>query len=45
MLWIGFLLLVFFGLGFRDRTAEGSPHLTILVVTALTLGVVLVGLK
>jgi hypothetical protein len=34
------LVAVFMFLGLRDRTARGSTHFTVLVVTCVTLGVV-----
>lgn len=38
------LVAVFMFLGLRDRTAGGSTHLTVLVVTCITLAVVFVRL-
>jgi len=38
--WVTLLLAVFLFLGLRDRTHGGSTHVTILVVTCLTLGAV-----
>lgn len=38
------LVAVFMYLGLRDRIWGGSTHLTVLVVTCITLGVVLVRL-
>lgn len=40
MEWIAVLVAAFLFLGLRDRTHGGSTHVTILVVTALTLGFV-----
>jgi hypothetical protein len=42
--WILFLLAVFAFLGLRDRVWRGSTHLTLLVVTCITLAVVFVRL-
>lgn len=44
MQWVLFLCAVFAFLGLKDRVWGGSTHLTILVVTCLTLGVVFVQL-
>jgi hypothetical protein len=38
--WIAVLVAVAMFLGLRDRTTGGSTHVTILVVTCLTLAVV-----
>ena len=38
--WMAFLVSMFLVLGFRARTLRGSTHLTILLLIALTLGVV-----
>ena len=42
MEWMAFLVAVFMFLGLRDRTHGGSTHVTILVVTCVTLLVVLI---
>ena len=40
MEWMAALLLLFMYLGLRDRIWGGSTHLTVLVVTCITLGLV-----
>jgi len=44
MAWLAILLVVFMFLGLRDRTSGGSTHLTIIVVSCITLGIVFVRL-
>lgn len=36
--WILILLAIFMFLGLRERTHRGSTHLTVLVLTGVTLG-------
>jgi hypothetical protein len=40
MAWLAVLVAVFMFLGLRDRTTGGSTHLTIIVVSCLTLAIV-----
>jgi hypothetical protein len=42
--WIVILLAVFMFLGLRRRTHRGSTHLTVLVVTGITLALLFVRL-
>lgn len=44
MQWMAALVAVFMFLGLRDRNWGGSTHVTVLVVTCLTLGLVFLGL-
>jgi hypothetical protein len=44
MAWLAILVAVFMFLGLRDRTHGGSTHLTIIVVSCITLAVVFVRL-
>lgn len=44
MAWLAILVAVSMFLGLRDRTTGGSTHLTILVVSCITLGIVFVRL-
>jgi len=44
MAWLAILVLVFMFLGLRDRTTGGSTHLTVIVVSCITLAIVFVRL-
>lgn len=41
MAWIAFLIAAYIALGLRARQLRGSTHLIILVIAAVTLGIVL----
>jgi hypothetical protein len=39
--WVGFLIAAYIALGLRARHLRGSTHLIIVVMAAVTLGIVL----
>ena len=41
MAWVAFLIAAYIALGLRVRQLRGSTHVIIVVITAVTLGIVL----